>query len=297
LQEPLQTKDKMLSPHTLFILVDGVGLPPGPLTASAYAACPTLCRLFEDHCVPVDAGLGLPGIPQSATGQTTIFTGVNAGELLGAHLEGFPNPRLRQLIEKHNLFSALLEQGRTCTFANAYVRQPGVDLPLHLRSVTTVATLAALGTTRNRNELLADQAVFHDITRHTLVKHGITDIPTVSEETAAGHLLEVMRTVDFCLFEYFLTDHAGHRGTAADQAAVLASLDRFLAAVLLGLRPATELLLIISDHGNIEEGEHRRHTLNPVPWIACGRDEAEARRDCRKLTDVMPALLRAVCAG
>ena len=34
----------------------------------------------------LDANLGVPGLPQSATGQTALFTGVNAPELLGRHL-------------------------------------------------------------------------------------------------------------------------------------------------------------------------------------------------------------------
>src|SRR5512145_901748 len=45
---------------------------------------------------PIDACLGVDGLPQSATGQTTMLTGVNAAAALGRHKEGFPGPRLRE---------------------------------------------------------------------------------------------------------------------------------------------------------------------------------------------------------
>lgn len=279
--------------HVLLILLDGVGLPARTALAdSVYRPAPTLRRLIESHGVAVGAGLGVPGTPQSATGQTAILTGVNAAVLLGEHLQGFPNAALRSVIERDNLFSQLLARGRTCTFANAYVRMPGSQLPLILRSVTTVAALAALGDTRNRDRLLAGQAVFHDLTRASLPEHGIPDVPLIDESQAADHLLGVLRSVDFCLFEYFLTDHAGHRGDDAWRARVLASLDRFLARLVEGLDVAAELLLLVSDHGNIEDGSRRGHTTNPVPWIAYGCGAEEARRGASSILDVTPTVLR-----
>jgi len=40
----------------------------------------------------------VPGRPQSATGQATLYTGVNAPAELGRHLVGFPTARLQALI-------------------------------------------------------------------------------------------------------------------------------------------------------------------------------------------------------
>ena len=85
--------------HIQVLFVDGVGLPPEPLAESIYAGLPALNRLLSPPCcVPLDACLGVPGIPQSATGQTAIFTGVNAAARLGRHSEGFPGPELRAII-------------------------------------------------------------------------------------------------------------------------------------------------------------------------------------------------------
>jgi hypothetical protein len=40
----------------------------------------------------LDASLCVPGLPQSATGQAALLTGLNAPELMGRHIEGFPPP-------------------------------------------------------------------------------------------------------------------------------------------------------------------------------------------------------------
>jgi len=274
------------------LFVDGLGLPPEPIAASVYGPFPALSRLLSPACcVPLDASLGVPGTPQSATGQTALFTGVNAARLLGRHCEGFPSPDLRALIESGNLFSRLQAGGRRCAFANAYVRQQGAELPATHRSVTTVMTLHALRGTRDRHELLAGRAVYHDIVRDTLPVLGVHDIPCVPAAAAALDLLRVLRSVDVCLFEFFLTDHAAHRGTEAERARILGLLDRFLAAFMDALDPASELLLLFSDHGNIEVPGARTHSRNPVPWSAYGCAAAEARRSMASLLDVTPRVL------
>lgn len=279
--------------RVLLLFVDGLGLPPGNLTASIYGDCPTLFGLLQDHAAPVDACLGVDGVPQSATGQTTILTGRNAAKFLGQHLSGFPNAGLRELIEKENIFTKLLAASVPCAFANAYVRYPGAQMPLYMRSVTTVATLAAFGATRNRPELLRGEAVYHDLTRRTLAGDPeCGDVPPpITEDEAAEHLLAVFRTVRFCLFEYFLTDIAGHRGAAADKRAVLTSLDRFLTHVVAGIDTPRELLLLVSDHGNIESEGNTDHSLNPVPLVAYGAGADAFLNNCRDLTAVTPCIL------
>jgi hypothetical protein len=213
------------------------------------------------------------------------------------HLGGFPNAALRHLIGQENLFTKLRALGVSCTFANAYVRFPGANLPVHLRSATTVATLAAFGGTRDKTELLRGEAVFHDLTRHTLAgEAGFEDVQAITEAEAATHLLAVFRSVQFCLFEYFLTDIAGHRGTPEQKRQILASLERFLAAVCGGVHSASELLLLVSDHGNLECEKRHDHSLNPVPLAAIGCGAAELLERCRDLTGIAPAIVH-ILAG
>ena len=102
----------------VFLFIDGVGLaPPSPDNPVNPEVCPTLCRLIAQHAVPIDACLSMPGLPQSATGQATMFTGVNAPVFMGRHCEGFPGPGLRDLIGKDNLFLQLKARGKKVMIA------------------------------------------------------------------------------------------------------------------------------------------------------------------------------------
>lgn len=278
----------------LFIFIDGLGWPPGPLEESPYRDCPALRRLLEQHAVPLETGQGVPGLPQSASNQASFMTGRNIPAEFG-HLEGFPTAALRSLLEEDNLLLRLVRAGRTVRFANAYVKYPNGSMPALLRSVTTVTTLSALGGegTLGRDELLQGRAVTHDLTRDWLRHDPETaGIPTISEAQAAADLLRTAEGCDLCMFEYFLTDRAGHRGTDEERQAVLASLDRFLAALLAFPGREQWLILLTSDHGNIEEFSHRRHTANPVPWIAIGPDEEQARQGMSVIRDVHDRILQ-----
>src|SRR5947209_16814035 len=77
--------------------------------------------IFHGVIVPTDAGLGVAGRPQSASGQTTILTGVNAVQRLGYHKQGFPNRALLDILGEHSIFRQLAAAGiQPVTFANAY---------------------------------------------------------------------------------------------------------------------------------------------------------------------------------
>ena len=280
-------------PRVLFLLIDGVGLGvQDPARNPLYAgACPTLVRLLEHEAVPIDACLGVAGLPQSATGQTTLLTGVNAAQHVGRHVEGFPGPALRELIEHHNLYDQLKPLGVTTTFANAYFVSDVADVEQRrLQSVTTVAALKAFGGVRDVQRLLRNEAVYHDLTRASLRVRGY-DGPIITPEEAAAHLMRVAEDYDMTLFEYFLTDRAGHKADRAALLAVLGEFDRFLASlVAFAARPGC-LLALTSDHGNVESSDHRGHTMNPVPFVALGTGRECLRRRVRSVQDVTPALV------
>lgn len=252
----------MAGQKILFVFIDGLGLGSDDPTVNPLACSGqfyTLKKMLADS-VPLDAQLGVPGLPQSATGQAALLTGLNAPQLMGRHIEGFPPPRLKPLVQEHNLFSKLLAAGRTCTFANAYYIDDVAHIPSKRESVTTVATLAALGGVRGKSELANHRAVYNDLTREGLRARGY-DGELITPEESAAHLIDIANDHDFTLFEYFLTDHAGHSGDEQRVFQTLETLDRFFAA----LQSFEGLLLMSSDHGNIEDMSVRTHTTNPVP--------------------------------
>lgn len=276
----------------LFIFVDGIGLrPPAEDNPINPEVCPTLCRLINDHSVAIDACLDMEGLPQSATGQATMFTGVNAAQYMGRHCEGFPGPSLRKLIAEDNLFMALKRKGVRCRFADAYMINSVDELKARrFKSVTTVMALTQPETISTQDDLRDKQALTHDITGEVLLKKGHSVDP-ITPLQAAEHLLQVSRAYDFTLFEIFQTDFAGHSTNMEEARDVLRLLDQFLAAVEKLCVSAGILLVITSDHGNIEDMSIRGHTRNPVPLIAIGPEAQTFLANARSLTDITPRII------
>ena len=282
----------------LFLFIDGLGIRPAAKDNPVHSGiCPTICRLIEKHSVPIDACLDTPGLPQSATGQTAMFTGVNAAQYMGRHCEGFPGPSLRKVITENNLFMELSRKGLRCRFADAYAVDNVDDLQTRrFKSVTTVMALTQPETISVQDDLLANQAVSHDITRQILHEKG-HDIPTVRPAQAAEHLVDVARSYDFTLFEFFQTDLAGHSRDYEHACNVLRMLDEFLDTVYELCRTTNMLLILTSDHGNIEAIGVRGHTRNPVPFVACGPGAEALQTHMTSLVDITPGITRTMVPG
>ena len=279
--------------QVVLIFVDGLGLGgvDPAINPIHNGACPNLERLLDGHAVPIDASLGVPGLPQSATGTTAILTGVNAVQIAGRHVEGFPSGPLKEVIRKENIFTKLAAMGLTSTFANAYFvdEVAEVEKGRH-QSVTTVAALSAFGRVRDKAMLEQNEAVYQDLTRESLRARGYTG-PLVSPAESAHHLMAIARQHHFTLFEYFQTDRAGHSGEPAQVRKALSLLDEFVGALLPLANGEGMLLAMTSDHGNIEDGRTQAHTLNPVPFVAMGPGSKALETRVKSIVDVTPALL------
>jgi 2,3-bisphosphoglycerate-independent phosphoglycerate mutase len=279
--------------RVLLLFVDGVGLGPDDPTVNPLcdAVCPTLTALLRDAAWPIDAHLGVPGLPQSATGQTAMLTGINAPARMQRHVEGFPGPELRRIVASDNIFKQLLAAGKSSTFANGYLADDIRQVQAGRRkSVTTVAALSAFGMVRLQADLLARRAVCHDLTRELLVPRGYTG-PLLTPAEAADDLAGIAAGQAFTLFEFFLTDHAGHSGDMRAAQLVLSRFDRFLMRLLERCRAAPITLLLTSDHGNIEDMRSRTHTAHAVPFAAVGPGAARLRGQVQDLTGITPAIV------
>lgn len=304
----------------LFLLIDGVGIGARDPGINPLARHPTLLSHFADGSgVPLprggrvraaDATLGVPGRPQSATGHTTLLTGVNAARHLGRHLLGFPNEALRRLLARRNLFLDLAHWGRRAAFANAYRaaylealdlphQPPALEeppLPVPVRAIRPAASTVAFRTLgepfRTFDHLRRGEALYHDVTSEQPRGAGC-EVPARSPREAAEILLDLSRRHDLTFFEHFRTDEVGHARDFEAAREILALLDEFLHRLVEGLREG-EGLLVASDHGNLEDLSHRGHTRNPVPILAFGSAVPAAGR-IDSLLDVHPALL--ACTG
>ena len=278
----------------IFLFIDGVGLAePASDNPVNPEVCPTLWRLFEKHSKPIDACLGVGGAPQSATGQATMFTGVNCSARIGRHAEGFPGPEVRSIVEAGNLFRSLSERGLKVKFADAYLVDDAAALESRrFKSVTTVMALTVPSSVSTADDLANDRALMQDLTRET-IQDRYPDIPVIAPQRAAEHLFQIALENDFTLYEFFQTDIAGHSMDYSRACEVLRLYDRFLSALVRFVEAAGMTLVMTSDHGNIESVGQRGHTLNPVPFVALGPKERFLREQVSSLTDVVPALLAA----
>lgn len=294
----------------LFIFLDGLGLgPPGeenPLSQhaweglrAAFGARPILgeeARGEERLLLPLDSTLGVPGLPQSATGQVALFCGVNAAALLGYHLAGYPNAKLRQVIDCNNILKRAAAAGKRVTFANAYTPQYfRLAAEGRIRhSVTTECVLSAGLRFRLLSDLLAGQAVYWDITNEILRQRpGYEHVPLVDPAVAGQRLAALLQEHDLVLFECFRPDRIGHERDRAAALRFLPQLERFLLAALEHL-PQGATLVVSSDHGNIEDLSTGAHTENPVPLLCAGPGTPHFRT-ARAVTDLASAIL--ACLG
>lgn len=234
----------------------------------------------------LDASLGVPGLPQSATGQTSILTGVNAPRILGRHVSGFPGPTLRAVLESASILKRVREAGREASFLNAFgPRFFETEETRRRLSATTLATMASGARIRSWADLLEGRAVVHDLTHWRMREWGY-DLPLRSPEEAGAIIAEESRSQDFALFEYFETDRAGHDRDRARAARCLADLNLALETLLSRVDLGETTVIVASDHGNLEDTRAKTHTTNPAFFAMWGsfRPSWEPER----LTDLAP---------
>ena len=240
--------------------------------------------------VPTDPCLGVPGRPQSASGQATILTGVNAPAEIGYHKQGFPNQALRDIILAHSIFRRLSEAGvAPITFANAYGRPFFVERPRWVSATTTAVEAAGLNF-RTMDDVKAGAAVFADYTNRYLIEKG-EDLPEQTEEEAAVVLASLVAQHRFTLYEFFTTDKVGHAQDMAKAKVILASLARFIRELLKRLDLERTAVILTSDHGNIEDLTTRNHTLHQVPTIVWGAHRERIAARIQTLADITPAIV------
>jgi len=246
--------------------------------------------IFDGIVVPTDASLGIEGRPQSASGQTTILTGVNAPARLGYHKQGFPNSAMLDIIRDHSVFLQLTRAGvQPITFANTYTSKFFNERPRWV-SATTAAVEAAGLPFRQVADNQAGRAVFHDFTNQTLIERG-EDVVTRTPAEAARVLANIVSENRFTLYEYFITDKVGHAQDTAAARTVLQNLAAMIRTVLEGIDLLHTSVILTSDHGNIEDLSTRNHTLNQVPTIVWGADKELIAKRIKSLADITPAIV------
>jgi hypothetical protein len=286
-------------PSVLLFFIDGLGIGTrgGHNPLDGLAAAEPLAifpkekpKIVGGMVVSTDPRLGVAGRPQSASGQTTILTGVNAPALLGYHKQGFPNAAMREIIAEHSLFLQLKNAGIwPATFANAYTQRFFDERPRWV-SATTAAVEAADMQFRTIDDVKNDRAVYQDFTNQFIIERGEAVTPRTPAR-AADVLASIVAQNRFTLYEYFITDKIGHKQDYEAARSVLQQLAAFIRELLDRIDLRTTSVILTSDHGNIEDLSSRNHTLNDVPTIVWGANRESLAGRIKDLADITPAIV------
>jgi len=300
------------SRRTLLLFLDGVGIGKADAERNPFfrASLPVLAELLGSELphlgetgpreadgsrarvFPLDPLLEVEGLPQSGTGQIALLTGRNAPEIFGRHFGPWPPVHLRPLLEEENVLRRTVQAGGRALFANAYPRGYPAGLSSRRVAAPPLAAVSAGLLDRDHESLARGQAIASEIVNDGWREHlGFEDLPRIGPREAGRNLGRLTREADLTLYAHYHTDTAGHRRAMDDGVAALERVDAFLGGIL-DEAPADLLVLVASDHGNVEDVT-RGHTRNPVLGLAVG-DGADALPPMERITDVAPAVLERV---
>lgn len=298
--------------HILMVFLDGIGLGADDPTVNPFAAAnmPTLTALTNGKrwlldtgrqqsdraiFIPTDPCLGVPGRPQSATGQATILTGRNIPQLIGEHYGPKPNPPIRELLTEDNFFKQVVAHGQTAALLEGYPPRwhQGINSGKRLRaSYQEAAHLAGLRIF-DETDIYQGKALSVDWTgqgwRDEL---GYTDNPVYTPYEAGRKMVEISREYRFSFFPHWYTDVIGHRGPVEEGVHLLELFDGVMAGALSTWDDEEGVIIVTSDHGNMEDVSIRTHTENPVPTLIIGAEKAVIADGLSDLSHFVPGMAK-----
>lgn len=299
----------------LTVFLDGVGLGRDDPDVNPFASVPTptLDQLAGGSWLApapyaaegglfaaVDATLGVDGLPQSATGQSTLISGRDAVRAMDGHYGPWPGPTLKRFLREGEIFSwaadrfgaselawasaypsgffEALTRGRFRLNALAYAaREAGVVLP----------TLDAFR---------AGEAIAADLDGAYFASLGVEPpeghrAGPAGARRAGARLAQIASRKQLTFLDVWATDRVGHAASMGEARALVERIDALLDGLLDG-RPDDLTVMLVSDHGNMEDLSHGRHTRASIPLAVVG-PAALSFRNVRSLLDVAPVARRA----
>ncbi len=299
--------------NVLVIFLDGIGLGENDPAVNPFCAAhlPTLQSLLGGNrlvratapyegelatLLALDANLGVDGTPQSASGQASLLTGVNVPARIGGHYGPKPNPPIQQILREDNLFNQVVSRGGTAALLNAYPPRyfEAIDSGRRLYSAIPFAFNAAGLPLMTAEDLQAGRALSVDFTGQGWADQpGFPPAPVYGHEQAGQVLAGLAGQYDLSWFDFWPSDYAGHKQDHERARQILESFDAVLGGLVQAWHGTRRLIVLTSDHGNLEDLSQRMHTRNPVPALLIGPADLRARfaEDLHDLADLQPAVL------
>jgi hypothetical protein len=286
----------------LVLFVDGIGwgVDQSDTNPFARAELPHMCRLLGRRPVAgtgrptlpalaLDATMGVAGLPQSGTGQAALITGRNVAAAVGAHSGPFAGSDVQAVMALHSLWQDARRHGAPSALATAYPERLIERVTGGAGRLSAIARAAVQAGVPLRGP--AESAAGRAIPPYFSPPRGSTGRrPIVADPYEAGRELAAdARTYALCVYEHFATDAAGHRGDMDDAVDVLQRLDAFIGGIL-SAWPADSALVLMSDHGNLEDATTTQHTLAPALGAWRGPDAGGSPP--ASVTEIAPAIRR-----
>ncbi|MBK8395765.1 MAG: alkaline phosphatase family protein [Leptospiraceae bacterium] len=296
----------------VYFFIDGVGFGENDIEKNPFAKfakgfflplankpLPTNSKLTEGAYIKTDASMGIKGLPQSATGQTAIWTGINAPQVLKRHISGYPTFTLRKIIDEFSILKVLEDRGKKAAFLNCYSPiyfENVKKKPKHV-SASTMIQQASKIPFRNMEDLRNNNGVFMDISHEFFREFAKDFLPpgdsllNLRDPYEVGkNVVNIAQNYDLVLFEYFLTDKIGHDQNWEMAEKVIHTVERFIDGIHEAMDKKNHQLIITSDHGNLEDLTVSTHSVNPVPTYLYGNLTEFLKNKISSLSDIVPAL-------
>ncbi len=296
--------------HILMLFLDGIGLGDDDPAVNPFAIAhmPTLLELTNGQrwlrqtgrqendralYIPTDPRMGMSGRPQSATGQAAILTGLNVPQLIGEHYGPKPNPEVRRILAEDNFFKRVNRGRKKAALLDAYPPSLHHDFERGktLRSSIQQAAYEAGQQLFGIEELKSRQALTPEWTGNAWHKYlKLTETPIHTPYEAGKLLVEISREYDFAFHSHWMTDLVGHRGPLERGVELLELFDGVMAGVLDEWDDKEGLIIMTSDHGNMEDIGNRNHTENDVPTLIIGQAKSAFDNGFSSLSDFVPRM-------
>ena len=243
---------------------------------------------------PVDANLNLEGLPQSGTGQASLFCGFNAAKLAGKHFGPFPFSSTIQHVKENHILTDYINSGRSGYFANAYPKPFFNYIKSGKTRLGVTATCCKLNNFRfnSVSDVRQGKALTAEIINERWNSRLGYNLRSIKPQTAARRLLRIAEKYKFTLYEFYLLDHLGHYRIKAEFDIIYNTLDLFLFTILTEYNDKHMTIIICSDHGNFEDLSVKMHTRNPSLTMTAGKYAENLFLSVKKIQDMKPSIIK-----
>lgn len=246
------------------------------------------------YLFPSDANLNMVGLPQSGTGQASLFCGFNAAKYVGKHFGPFPYSTTLPKIKDYHILTYYHKNKNSGYFANAYPK-PFFDYLKSGRERLGV-TAAACRLNNIKFNTVSDvrrgKALTAEVTNHRWNERINYKLPLIKPQTSARRLLRISEKNKFTLYEIYLLDNLGHLRIKEELNKFYNIVDLFLFTILTELNNNKTTVVVCSDHGNFEDLSIKTHTRNPSLTITAGKYAEEIFKSVKSIKDIKPAIIK-----